>query len=795
MRIKNDSPFVCGSIVTSRRPPTPELVVVVRGTFTLVPDGVCTLVGDLLAQGPLSGERFVDEDDRASPLAYPGDFAPWKPEAEVILKGTCHATPGDSASGKPASGVGAPRAASRVGGPGGLAPTGGGAGDSPSGKRECPVELALGSFRKRLRVVGDRRWLDARTLSEPLPFSKLPLDWTRAARGPENPTGAEIPNVELAEHPLRRRDTPIPPASFDAVHPDAPSRRDRWGKDWGESYRKSRAPFFASDFDFRAFQAAPADQRLPSIEPDARLSLLHLDPELARLDTQLPGLFPRAFVKSRGREGREVPLRLDTVYVESDQRRVTLTWRGLVEIAEDDLSDVSSLFVAGCSLAEPGDAAALLATLAAFDADPVGMGDALAKATEAVTKEAEALGARDAQLADDVAKTLGGGAAAGAVADVLARALAHGKRGVDLRALVAEAAAAKAPPAAAATGGVPTVAKQGIARALDRAAASSSDVVARAAVAEAHAKLGQVEVGHDALGPGADLRGRDLSGQDLSGRDLSGAKLQEVNLSGAKLTDANLSGADLTAAILTGADLERANLREATLTSVDATGASFVAASLEGARLDGASLSEANLSFANLRGSRAARAVFGKAVLRGASLAGAALEQVDFQEADLGGAALVGAGLERCFFLKANLAGADLSEARLGRTAFSEANLADARLVGATGRATVWLSAHLERADLSFAELHAAVLDGATLGGARLFGADLRCARLLRANLDGADLARANLFEADLRKTSVRRTSFVGASLFAAAIHGMRGDAGTRLEGANLERVTGGTEA
>lgn len=754
MRIRNTSPFVTAAIVTSRRPPTPEMVVVVRGTFTLVPNGSCELVGDLLAQGPLKAETFGD-DDRENALLYPGDFAPFKPKVDVLLSGTCH---------------------------------------TPHGLplRECGVELSVGPLRKRLRVVGTRRWLDARTLSEPLPFSEQALDWSRASRTEHNPIGADIPNVEHPEFPRRRQDEPQFAANFGAVHPDWPARKQHWGKAWGEDYQKTRAPFFAADFDFRACQAAPHDQQLDALAVDAELKLINLDPVHASLKTRLPGLFPRAYVKSREHGAREVLMRLDTVFIEAEQRRVTLTWRGHCEVREEDLSDVSSLLVAGASLEEPGDREAHLAELEAFDRDPVGLEAGMAEALAEVAKDAEALGKKDEELAADLSKTFGGGKAGDAVADVLARALAAGKQGVDLRALISEAQKSNQSPAGAAPAGtIPAAAKLPITQAFERAARKTQDENAKRELAKAQLMLGKANEHRAELVPFADLSGRDLAGWNLSGFDLRGVNLREANLQATKLTGANLAGADLTGACLCLADASEANLDGATLTTVDATGASFVSASLKNIRFDRSTWDEANLSFADLTGAQAEQALLTRAVLRGATLAKVRFVAVDFQESDLSSATLIGADLERCFFFRSQLSHANLSDARLEKTAFSEAQLGGARFVGAHGEASVWLGAMLSETDFSFAELPCALFDGANLKQARLFGADLRAARFLRACLDRASFERANLFEADLRRCSVHGTAFIHANLFGAAVHGMKGES-VRFDGANVERLTGG---
>lgn len=84
------------------------------------------------------------------------------------------------------------------------------------------------------------------------------------------------------------------------------------------------------------------------------------------------------------------------------------------------------------------------------------------------------------------------------------------------------------------------------------------------------------------LGPGANLRGLDLSKQSLQRINLRGADLSGANLSGSDLSSAALDGA-----ILRGADLHDACLRNARLTGADISGADFTGADVRGAVIDG----------------------------------------------------------------------------------------------------------------------------------------------------------------------------------------------------------------
>ena len=158
MLVVNLTRFPFATLVTSRRPPQVEMTVVVRGRFDPVPGGALRpRLGtdgapfDPIAQGVLSGDTFMEDDDAAMGAAlHPSDFAPFKLNAEVLVVGSCYA-PG----GKPVA--------------------------------ECTVAVKVGDWSKGLKIVGRRT-----SASKPNPFTSMPLDWAHAFGGPgdgDNPAG------------------------------------------------------------------------------------------------------------------------------------------------------------------------------------------------------------------------------------------------------------------------------------------------------------------------------------------------------------------------------------------------------------------------------------------------------------------------------------------------------------------------------------------------------------------------------------------------------------------------------
>ena len=166
MRAKNLTPFQLATKVTSRRPPQPEVTVVVKGSFRLVPGGVIEPIERLSEQHLLSGDLYRDDDEtRSGELLYASDFADFKLNAEVLLIGSCYAP-----EGRPVT--------------------------------ELPVMFRVGAFQKALRVIGPRFWSDGvvRAFTEPRPFSSMPLTWSSAFGGPgssANPIGKGLSSNDL----------------------------------------------------------------------------------------------------------------------------------------------------------------------------------------------------------------------------------------------------------------------------------------------------------------------------------------------------------------------------------------------------------------------------------------------------------------------------------------------------------------------------------------------------------------------------------------------------------------------
>jgi uncharacterized protein YjbI with pentapeptide repeats len=773
VRTKNLTPFPVGVRVTSTRPPVPEMVVVVRGRFSLVHGGVATAaLGEVeaLAQGPLSGETFAEEDEaRVGAPTYAGDFADLKPRAEVLFVGSAH-TPRH----RPAS--------------------------------SCDVTLALGRWQKRLRVFGVRAWRESplgAKPSEPAPFSALRLGYERAFGGPgvsKNPIGIGadgvlVPCVEYPDGLIESVDDRPPPAGLGPIASTWAPRAEKLGSAYGPSYA-SRAPYYAEDFDWSHFQSAPPDQWLPSFPAgDEALVLENLHADHGRLETRLPGVRIRAFANDVAGSFREVPLVLDTVLVDGEASEVLLTWRGRTSVRDAELDDVTGLLVVSEPLAEaPSDVASWRDELLRFEADPLERGSALPPEIAAKVGDSSP----DARI--DGALALVEHERPGATAALLTEHAGAGKGGLreSLRAVLA-ANDDDAP--AMASRGAPNL-HLGLGSRLtalrEELARHSPDLVPRLDAALDAARLGALDpsvrgpgsppLGEDAPGPGANLDGRDLSHLDLSGVNLEGASLRGATLRGTRLEGARLVGANLEGALLFKADLSDADARKARLARVNGSRLVLARARLDGADLDRSSFTHRDATDARLHEVVGELVVFSDGLFVGASFLGARLPQADFERALLERTNFEATTLTRAIFLSARAPGSRFERGNCDGATFERADLTDATFAEAHGVATSFLVANLSRADLRWSRFTRGHFDRASADHARFDAADLTGSRFLKARLDGASFRFAKLVSADLSKTSLGQVRFQEANLYDAKLVGAKG-VGARFDGANLLRA------
>ena len=281
------------------------LTVVCKATFALAP-GESTLEADA---EDIHEEDAHWDDDRARSIFAPSDLVPYKARAEVLLVGNAFAPRGEPV-------------------------------------RSLIARMIVGEIDKSIEVQQDRAWNQDGALQEGALFSRMSLQYERAAGGPDtsNPIGVRadappstygmvaLPNLQPPGLQLSSRSDMIVPIGFGPIAPSWPLRRERLGRyaaTWTpRSWMQSPLP---RDLDPSYFNSAPRDQQVDELRANERIILENLHPDHPRLVTSLPGVRPRAFLELAGRTPQELGMRCETLWIDSSRSICTLTWRGHLE--------------------------------------------------------------------------------------------------------------------------------------------------------------------------------------------------------------------------------------------------------------------------------------------------------------------------------------------------------------------------------------------------------------------------------------------------------------------------------
>ncbi len=286
------------------------LHVMVKATFALTP--AATLVAQ---QRPIALADVTEGEGAEAWLRVPSEVHPAKPGAEVLVDG--HAV----APGGRAVGV-------------------------------LDVGLAVGAWRRTLRVFGDRQYtgVAAPWCTDPAPFARMPLTPRRAFGGvcpvtqqvePRNPLGVglapddlgdlralrgvALPNVEDPDALLGRPGDRPPPALLAAVAAAWHPRAGRAGT-YDDAWDRSRAPFLPSDFDPRFLQAASEAMWLPTRPLGGEaITLRHLS-DSPLVESRVPALGLRVRVMFRG-DVVTLPVLAETLHFFPDEGVATLLVR------------------------------------------------------------------------------------------------------------------------------------------------------------------------------------------------------------------------------------------------------------------------------------------------------------------------------------------------------------------------------------------------------------------------------------------------------------------------------------
>ncbi|QSN64238.1 DUF2169 domain-containing protein [Caballeronia sp. M1242] len=322
MRFTNETGLPASWTLGFERSGRERLIVIVKATYVLPTAGEQAVLADI--QLPLiKADCFSGAPGLTAPT-YETDYAHCKPACDVLLLGSAYAP-----RGRPV--------------------------------KRLAVGMQVGGMVKQFTVVGPRCWqkrFGVASPSEPQYFDRLPIsydtayggvDSTEAAQGrahtyERNPVGKgywrnsrdlegqPLPFTEQSGRAITDPSGDYLPMAFSPVGRNWLPRRLYAGT-YDEQWMQTTAPLWPADFDERYFQAAPPDQIMPFPSSDLTMRLLNLTPDGDRRFRLPVRRIPVTFVPYQGRDAQR-DASLDTILLEPDEGRFTLTWRVVLPLGK-----------------------------------------------------------------------------------------------------------------------------------------------------------------------------------------------------------------------------------------------------------------------------------------------------------------------------------------------------------------------------------------------------------------------------------------------------------------------------
>lgn len=703
----------------------------------------------------------------------------------------------------------------------------------PPGDTDCKgleIRISVGPVTKRLQVFGERHF-DGKKPMPPRPLEPFPLDWTYAYGGPECPenplglghgeltAGSSLPRVLAAsdhEDDLQHAS----PAGLVACPSQWPQRTRHLGafdrkwllEDWPELPAGTNREFRCT---------APEDQRLNSHFVGAEaLEVVGMHPARPVLQSSLPGLMVRMFIRRQGREElEEVPCSADTLWIFPEQELAVLCFRGQAEIQDDEATDIEA-FVGGW---EELQAAALPAS----------------HYLELLRREEPEEAEPDEQQASEVDVPQDAGKSAGTMSQAehsqqeiqpppqpydlgrlqeIARSLEAaaneqlqqaGLSLQDVEAMLARSADTGEPLQHVDLESFAANMEQEAQKLLAERGLVAEDVTQLLQKAAATAQQQDLGAWYDAVAarPEATPEMRQAAAEGRQALDefqramadfetlVPGPPAMGTSPELAKETEASTSVAPTQEPTADGQPEEPTTPAHLDFRGQDLRKADFSGKDLDGADFSGANLAGANFSHALLR-----KAIFREAKCLGADFEGCIAQEAVFTNADL----------QHCHFLQADLSGADLNAAQMDGADISFALLHEVEMQMASARECTGLHAEfnasllrgtdftgsvLSSADFSDCDMDGAALRESLLDKAVFYGAKARGTLMRDTGLHGSraneqtDFSQADFRLADLTGARWQGAVCSSANFWGALLDGASMEM-TRLDGSILKTVS-----
>ncbi len=768
--------------------PGHSLTLIVKGTFDLSQGQNVVPSEEQLF--PTGDEFYPDDINMQGSCRYESDFAYFKPKSDLLLSGHCH---------------------------------------SPNGKPipACQIKFRVGSHLKTLNVFGDRQWkrsLGLKTIADPKPFTKMELKYENSFGGEgyqKNPVGKGfsiqeteegknailLPNIEDPENLIGSPRSRPEPAGFGPLGRMWQQRFSRLGTYKGR-WLKERWPWFATDFDYGYFNAAPPEMQVNGyLQGDEELYFENLHPVHPKFESRLPGVRVRCFLNQQNSTNasqtdfKEVKMKLDTLWADMDQEKLVLVWRGAAEIQSEELEEVEHAFILAEPLAQQPEPLLrcherFLAALAAEEAAWGGEAEepeSLPEAAETAVPEApepEKPEETEPKIPKADLKKL---------VKVQASAILA-KVGIDMKSLSPEArenaekeqdriidklietdpnkkmaleqAEQRAQLSKALSNmgldldNLPSSSDKAIKEQLRMFAELGMDDPALLKAPEMATLFGILS----AIMPKAGIDPENLEPVIKEARKQQEQMKKRLGIEDeekpadeekpVKLTREIVQERAAHNDVFVGEDLCGIDLSDLDLKGINFSRANFSGVILKNANFGGANLTNAILTDADL-----AHADLTSAILTGADLSGANLTNTILK-----GAELTSTDLKNTILAGADASGANLTSANLTKTNLTDADLTSGILAGADLTGVTLTNVILKGADLSYASLKGLDLSGVNLADANLSGAILAEASLEDANLTGANLSGANLTKAVLEKACLKDADLTESDLSEAVL-------------------------
>ena len=307
--IENRTPFIVESFVVPDSDGQELLLLIMVATFDVLDNGKLDLA---IEQAPVNSADVYYGDPAASSTLYESDIAIAKPFVDVLVNGHAYAPNGHDVN-------------------------------------RFPVQVGIGDISKTLMVTGERVW-SMKMPSKPIPFKKLPIIYERAYGGTtdtgnvdiRNPIGVgykgsvsldldihtHVPNIEYPYNLINSKSDKPEPAGLGVVGRGWVPRIGFAGT-YDDKWLNEQWPLLPLDFNPRHYQAAPVDQQSRTIRGGEAVRLVNLTPD-GLWQFHLPVLNIPARAHYNDRQD-QIPLRMDTIIIEPDMRRVRMTSRACIK--------------------------------------------------------------------------------------------------------------------------------------------------------------------------------------------------------------------------------------------------------------------------------------------------------------------------------------------------------------------------------------------------------------------------------------------------------------------------------